>query len=568
MNYSYGTGQKVYGKDITEARYNALLETFYSFYPDLQKKIKLDKNYFERDPNTAQLLEKRVLGETDTYIPDEDQDLLDQLESAYRSTKLHLEICTNQTSESACKSLKFKGLSRCKYEKKWFSYLRGGNCFIDEGIITHILSNLQSVININWKTLRARTLDNGERNLPNPDEFTKMDMINILHDLTYHIKSLFKEKDLITVLEEKHGQSLVELDEEDLLYYVYIFSFIVYVSQFLTKVDFQRVMRNENVGKLQQLMNNPPSKKNLINFIVFFFALLPPTETHKSSGWNFSVVTGTLLALLLLGFLPAAAAMTPYIASAQGGSGEVSTKSQAVQQRGNNLPISESPQATVRVPSKAKSLKEAVALEDVKDIIFRIDHSALTHKEYMDALVQNLNNRESENKWKILEILLTTKYSKRLTSKDWAELYDTLVENSKYLLPPFKMSTFTLDEINFRKYFFGQLSDAEGYERFKQEIQYQFIERGLIKYVNENNKEIVDMLFNMGSQIVKANMDAGEAGASEEEIRGIVENTKQKVDEVAKNPDRKKAEYERNIRQRKEAEKKRSWGSSRQKKLF
>ena len=186
MNFSYGKGNKVYGKDISVARYNALLETFYKNYSELQKKIKVGKNYFERNPQTAQFLEKRVLGEN-VYIPDEDQDLLDQLAAAYKTTRLDSGTCMSQKSENECNSLKFKNANRCTYEKKWFSYIRGGNCYIDQNIVVHLLSNLQSIIDIRWDSLKARPLQNSDPNLPNPDELTKIDMANIIHDLGYHV---------------------------------------------------------------------------------------------------------------------------------------------------------------------------------------------------------------------------------------------------------------------------------------------------------------------------------------------------------------------------------------------
>jgi hypothetical protein len=315
MNFSYGRGNKVYGKDISEARYNALLETFYKFYPELQRKIKLGKNYFERDPKTAQLLERRVLGE-DVYIPDEDKEILKDLSNAYKSTKIDLETCINQKDQTSCQNLKFKGLKRCSYEKKWLSFIRGGNCFISEDVINHIISNLQSVVNINWNpfSIVPRSVSDGD--LPNPDEFTKIDMINIIHDLGYHVKTVFNQKDLVTVLEEKHGKKINVFSDQEILYYVYLFSFIVYISQFLKTADFKKFLNSNNQIRLQQMLNNTPSKRNLIAFMVEFSRALPPTE-RISSGWAFAIVVGTLLALLVIGFLPAATALYNYSGRSQ-----------------------------------------------------------------------------------------------------------------------------------------------------------------------------------------------------------------------------------------------------------
>jgi hypothetical protein len=81
-----GDPYKVYGRNLREARYNALLETFYLYYPGLQRKVKPGKNYFERDPQTARILEERVLG-GNVYLPDEDEEILTALNEAYYTTR-------------------------------------------------------------------------------------------------------------------------------------------------------------------------------------------------------------------------------------------------------------------------------------------------------------------------------------------------------------------------------------------------------------------------------------------------------------------------------------------------
>jgi hypothetical protein len=307
MNYSYNEGNKVYGRDLTEARYNALLETFYNWYPGLERKVKLGKNYFERDPNTAYFLEKRILEESG-YIPDEDKYILDGLINAYKTTKIDLETCSKQTSESGCKNLKFKGMQRCNFEKKWFSYIRGGNCIISEDVIAHILKNLQSIVNINWEYLESKEIQNGNNNLPNPDELTKLDMANIIHDLSYHVKNYTKGKDLVETVEAIHGEKLLELTDQELLYYVYLFSFITYSTQFLDANNLMLI--NKHSAKLSKLIRNKPSKENLINYIMYFFSINPHNKT-KTKGWKYGSLIGPLIILFLLNVLiPAVSAKT------------------------------------------------------------------------------------------------------------------------------------------------------------------------------------------------------------------------------------------------------------------
>ena len=355
MNYAYGIGEqrnKVYGKDLTEARYNALLETFYKFYPKLSSKVKGGENYFGKSPqdaNTAKTLEENVLNEK-TYGMrlSADQDVLDELVAAYDSTRLDRDVCVEKTAEDKCKSLKFRGQGRCEYEKKWFSYIRGGSCFIDKAIIRHILEGLSSAIVIRWLPLNIKVIGNPAGPLPNPDELTKLDMINILHDLTHHTKKLVNE-DIIALLETKHGKSLPEFTEQELLYYVYLFSFIAYATQFLQQIDLERFLATVNLAKLQSLINNPPSKANLAELLSYFSKTLPtkidaPVEKKESlrssaaarlkrlgaaslertkkiavpigrtivektidaaTRWAFGVVFGTILSLILYKNLPA-----------------------------------------------------------------------------------------------------------------------------------------------------------------------------------------------------------------------------------------------------------------------
>jgi hypothetical protein len=288
MNFTYGEKNKVFGKDIKEARYNALLETFYYFYPELRRKLKVGKNYYNRDPNTAHLLEKRVLGEG-VYIPDEDKDILYRLADAYETTKIDLETCVKQTGEQSCKNLKFKGINRCEFEKKWFSYVRGGNCFISEGIVKHLLDSLD-FIKIDWDNLNAKIVNKTKGSFLNPDKLTKTDMANILHDLTYHGKILFKDIDLIDTLEKRHGKDLVDFTIDELLYYIYLLSFIVYVSKFLLHVDFKKFLSKPNITELAKLLNKSPSKNNLAEFIFFFLKTLPKKSEKQLEEENRNII--------------------------------------------------------------------------------------------------------------------------------------------------------------------------------------------------------------------------------------------------------------------------------------
>lgn len=312
MNSFVYNGGKVFGNTVDEARYNALLETFYNSYPELQRKVKEGKNYYERDPNTAELLRQRVLGEG-VYIPDEDEDILNRLIAAYKSVKYATETCMTQADEATCKNLKFKGMNRCEYEKKWFSYIRGGNCFIDESIVKHILNNLSSYIKINWDEFQAKLVSRREGKLPNPDQLTKLDLINLLHDLTYHSKVLLKDIDLIAALEDKHKMSLVDFSTEMLLYYTYLFSFIVYVAKFLTSADFKKFSNKKNLTRVATLLNREPTKTNLAEFIYFVFSVLPRRTKEPRPGlierlgekpWSFSVAVGSVLLVLLLTYIP------------------------------------------------------------------------------------------------------------------------------------------------------------------------------------------------------------------------------------------------------------------------
>lgn len=222
------------------------------------------------------------------------------------------EICTNQTNEASCNSLRFKGVQKCKYEKKWLSMIRGGSCIMDKDIIERLLSHLHPFIAFDWKNLKAMYLPVEGYLLPNPDELTKQDLVNILHDLTFHIKSVFKQTDLVSVLEDKHQTDLINLDEQMLLYYVYLFSFITYVAQFLSGADFGSVLRLENISHLQELVNNPPSKENLVIFVDFLFSLILRRKERKSE-WNKRALAGILLSLILVGFLPALSILSSLI---------------------------------------------------------------------------------------------------------------------------------------------------------------------------------------------------------------------------------------------------------------
>lgn len=214
------------------------------------------------------------------------------------------EICTNQIDEASCNSLRFKGMQKCKYERKWLSMIRGGSCIMDKDIIERLLSHLHPFIAFDWKNLRGMYLPVDDYILPNPDELSKQDLVDILHDLTFHVKSIFKQTDLVSVLEDKHQTDLINLDEQMLLYYVYLFSFITYVSQFLSGADLASVLRLENISHLQKLVNNSPSKENLVAFVKFLFSLILRRKERKGE-WNKRALAGILLSLILVGFLPA-----------------------------------------------------------------------------------------------------------------------------------------------------------------------------------------------------------------------------------------------------------------------
>lgn len=288
MNFIYDEDNRVYGKNITEARYNAILETFYDFYPELKKKIEYGKNYYKKDPNTAHILEKRILGEG-VYIPEEDKEIINRLINSYKTVRIDLQTCGKQSTEKECKNLKFKGMDKCEFEKKWFSYIRGGNCFISEEIVKHLLDNME-FIKIDWETLQAKIINKTKGPFLNPDKLSKVDMANLIHDLTYHSKLLFKEIDLIDTLEEKHGKELVDFTEDELLYYVYLLSFIVYVSKFLTNIDFKKFLSKTNMIKIANLLNKEPSKNNLSEFIYFFLKNLQVKSINQMEEENKNII--------------------------------------------------------------------------------------------------------------------------------------------------------------------------------------------------------------------------------------------------------------------------------------
>lgn len=214
------------------------------------------------------------------------------------------EICSRQKNENTCNSLKFKAKNRCKYEAKWLSFVRGGNCFISEEIIKDLLDDLHPYIAFDWKNMKVNFLPIRQYNLPNTENFSKQDLVNILHDLTFHIRNVFKDKDLVTILSEKHGVDIINLNEETLLYYVYLFSFVIYISQFLSVIDFKSLLKDNNAKSMQILINNPPSLQNLEEFIKFFFSIIPNVK-HQSIGWDKRLLAGILLSMLIIGFLPA-----------------------------------------------------------------------------------------------------------------------------------------------------------------------------------------------------------------------------------------------------------------------
>jgi hypothetical protein len=416
MNYSYGQGNKVYGKDITEARYNALLETFYNAFDNLRKRIRIGKNYFEKDPNTSQLLEKRILGEG-VYIPDEDEELIAKLANAYKTTKVDLEICANEKSQGGCQNLKFKGVNRCVFEKKWLSYIRGGDCVISEEIVKHVLNNLQSVVNIKWNNLEAFPVRNSDKNLPNPDEFTKTDMINILHDLTYHMKNVFKEKDLITVLEERYGgANLSEVSSEDLLYYVYLFSFIVYTAKYLTIADFNALLRGNNLNELQKMMNERPSKDNLVTFIVTLLSMLPRMERRSAVGWAASLVAGFIILFMALGFYGIFTSMAPFLTAKAGTKASELTSNPVLQNLQEYIPkydLRHVYETRTAVPADPliDAVREGKVNQDV-DI-----------PNFTDYIVGALR----EKNFAVVDELMKSKNVKNISSEQWGYLVRVLI---------------------------------------------------------------------------------------------------------------------------------------------
>ncbi len=311
MNYSYGKGNHVYGKNINEARYNALLETYYAHFSETKRNVKLGSNYFLKDPETAQMLERRVVSQ-DVYIPDEDERLLTDLYNAYQTTRYdNTQSCLAQKDEAGCSSLKFRGVNRCKYEKKWLSFLRGGTCIVDEKLVEHLVNNLQPIMKIRWESLKAYPLKNAPAELPNPDEFTKEDVANLLHDLGYHMKQFFQEKDLISAIEKSTGKNILDLDLQHLLYYLYMFSYLMYASWFITVDDVKQIFTSHSFTQLNRAISqNVYGKNALINFIVEFNASLPQKKERVKApaGWNYAALVGPALILLLFAMLPTAEA--------------------------------------------------------------------------------------------------------------------------------------------------------------------------------------------------------------------------------------------------------------------
>jgi hypothetical protein len=322
MNFSYGKGNRVYGKDINEARYNALLETYYGYFSETKGNVKPGNNYFLKDPQTAQLLERRLISQ-DVYIPDEDEELLVQLSNAYKTTRYdQTQSCSAQKNEAGCTSLKFRGTNRCNYEKKWLSILRGGTCVVNQDLVEHLVNNLQPVMKIKWESLKVYPLKNSPSELPNPDEFTKEDISDLIHDLGYHIKQFFGEKDLTNVIEKNTGKNILDLSTQQLLYYLYLFSYIIYASWFLRIDDFKKIFTEQTFAKLhQEISQNLSGKNALINFIVDFNASIPQ-QTNRSKapqGWNYASLVGPALVLLLFSFVPTADAFIRFDPPSGGG---------------------------------------------------------------------------------------------------------------------------------------------------------------------------------------------------------------------------------------------------------
>lgn len=312
MNYSYGTGKKVYGKNLQEARYNALLETYYLNYSETANNAKSGKNYYASDAETGQLLERRILND-DVYLPDEDEQVLADLVQAYKSTKYdNTQSCRAQKDEASCNSLKFRGAGRCVYEKKWLSFIRGGTCVVDEKLVEHLVNNLQPFVKIRWDSLKASPLTNPDPNLPNPDNFSKEDIADLIHDLGHHMKQLFTDGDLTSVIAKNTGHNILQLSEQELLYYLYLFSYIIYASSFLTETDFLIMFTDKNFKKLTSMLSQKSAGKNaLINFIVEFNASVPKKQrTKATAGWKYPAIVGPTIILLFFSFLPSASAST------------------------------------------------------------------------------------------------------------------------------------------------------------------------------------------------------------------------------------------------------------------
>lgn len=331
--------------------------------------------------------------------------------------------CVKQENEKDCDSLKYKDKQRCTYEKKWLSYIRGGNCFISEDLIKYIISNLSPFIDIDWNTFKLSTSPIQDNLLPNPDKLSKTDITDILHDLTYHIRSVFKESDIITVLEEKHGEKLINLSEQELLYYMYLFSFVVYVSQFLSFVDFQSLLRDDNSRDLQNIINSSPSKKNLLNFIQLFFSLTS-TGKHKPKGWMNSLYSGILLSLILIGFIPAGFVLSGVLSAAGLGKTRPSKKSYENELR-NYIPyltpnaINEIRQFQTVTQTPRNILEDMVKNNDDYGIQEYLKN--ITDKEYIFPYIeQAIRSRRTKS---TLALILSSQY-KNLSNYELAQLVE------------------------------------------------------------------------------------------------------------------------------------------------
>lgn len=276
--------------------------------------------------------------------------------------------------------------------------------------------------------------------LPNPDELTKTDMVNIIHDLTYQIKGVLNEKDLISALEKKHGVSLIELDEQKLLYYVYLFCFIVYTTQFLTEVDYKAFLRGDKLQELQSLVNGAPTKNNLINFIVLFLSIFPKGE-HKSSGWGWSIVKAILVIMLMLALIPVSAVPNMLLKQYQGG------KVTGVYGREGDRNLT-APQGLIKeYPFQYQKDKAFYKTGTVTDVVKDPLSTAIKENDLdkvrwaLDEglyynLYEYIKQAIEQHKDDVLSVLLFQK-GEKLSNEQYADLIKTLLAHNSYPLSLF-----------------------------------------------------------------------------------------------------------------------------------